>query len=163
MRKTMILLTVAWVSLALTGAAAAGTRELTRLALDDAASIGLTIRTDTATKAEGKASVRIETAWPTTVCLGEVAGVDIDNAQLFYRARVKAQLEGEAYLEMWVHLGGGQYFSRGLNDTVKGQTDWKTIQTLFNFEKGQKPDKVTLNLVINGHGTVWVDDVVLSR
>jgi hypothetical protein len=163
MTKTLTLLTVAGLSLALTGSAAAGTRELTRLALDDAASIGLTIHTDAATKAEGKASVRIETAWPTTVCLGEVAGPDIENAQLFYRARVRTQLEGEAYLEMWVHLGGGQYFSRGLNDTVKGRTDWKTIQTLFNFEKGQKPEKVTLNLVINGRGTVWVDDVDLSR
>jgi hypothetical protein len=30
------------------------------------------------------------------------------------------------------------------------------------FKKGQKPDKITLNLVINGNGTVWIDDVVLS-
>jgi hypothetical protein len=163
MRTTLTLLTVAWLAVALAGSAAAGTRELKRLGLDDAAAIGLTIRTDAAVKAEGKASVRIDTAWPTTVCLGEVTGVDVENAQLFYRARVRTQIEGEAYLEMWVHLGGGQYFSRGLNDTVKGQADWKTIQTLFNFEKGQKPEKVTLNLVINGHGTVWVDDVVLSR
>jgi hypothetical protein len=163
MNRTLTRLTVAWLSLVLAGNAVAGARELERLALDDAAAIGLAIHTDAATKAEGKASVRIETAWPTTVCLGEVTGLDVENAQLLYRARVRTRLEGEAYLEMWVHLGGGQYFSRGLNDTVAGQTDWKTIQTLFNFEKGQKPEKVTLNLVINGRGTVWVDDVVLSR
>jgi hypothetical protein len=31
------------------------------------------------------------------------------------------------------------------------------------FQKGQKPDKVVLNLVINGTGTVWIDDIVLSK
>ena len=30
-------------------------------------------------------------------------------------------------------------------------------------QKGQKPNKVTLNIVINGKGTVWIDDIVLSR
>jgi hypothetical protein len=30
-------------------------------------------------------------------------------------------------------------------------------------EKGKNPDKVTLNLVINGKGTVWIDDVTLSK
>jgi len=33
----------------------------------------------------------------------------------------------------------------------------------LGFQKGQRPDKVTLNLVINGKGTVWIDDVVLSK
>jgi hypothetical protein len=50
-----------------------------------------------------------------------------------------------------------------MNDPVKGKSDWKTIQTPFMFQKGQKPDKVTLNIVINGKGTVWVDDIVLSK
>jgi hypothetical protein len=46
---------------------------------------------------------------------------------------------------------------------VSQKTDWKTIQTPFMFQKGQKPEKVTLNLIINGKGTVWIDDVVLSK
>jgi hypothetical protein len=29
--------------------------------------------------------------------------------------------------------------------------------------QGQRPDKVTLNLAINGKGTVWIDDIVLSK
>ena len=31
------------------------------------------------------------------------------------------------------------------------------------FKKGQNPDLVTVNLVINGKGTVWIDEVVLSK
>ena len=140
-------------------------QELKRISLDDASTVGLQVASDPVVKAEGKASIRVETSWPTTVCLGEVAGPDIENARLVYRAKVKSNLDGQgtAFLEMWAHLDGGQYFSRGMNDVVQGTSDWKTIQTPFLFEKGQKPDKVTLNIVINGTGTVWVDDIVLSR
>jgi len=138
-------------------------QELKKFSLDDASVVGTTIQTDTQTKAEGKGSIKITTRWPTTICLGEVTGLDVENAKLIYRARVKTDLEGTAFLEMWAHVGGGQYFSRGMNDAVSQKTDWKTIQTPFLFQKGQKPDKVTLNLIINGRGTVWIDDIVLSK
>jgi hypothetical protein len=137
--------------------------DLKRLSLDDASSIGLRIETDVNEKVEGKASVKITTQWPTTVCLGEVSGLDVENAKLVYRARVKSALEGTAYLEMWAHVGTGQFFSRGMDSTVGGREGWNTIQTRFLLQKGQKASKVTLNLVINGQGMVWVDDLVVSK
>ncbi len=138
-------------------------QDLKKLNLDDAASIGTVIQTDTRIKAEGKGSIKITTLWPTTICLGEVTGLNVENAKLLYKAKVKSDLDGTAFLEMWAHIGGGQYFSRGMNDVVSQKTDWKTIQTPFLFQKGQNPDKVTLNLVINGKGIVWIDDIVLSK
>ena len=137
--------------------------DLRKLSLDDAASIGTTIQTDSEVKTEGRSSVRITTKHPTTVCLGEVVGLDVENARLLYKAKVKSDLDGAAFLEMWAHVGGGQYFSRGMTDPIKGKSDWKSIQTPFMFQKGQNPDLVTLNIVINGKGTVWIDDVVLSK
>ncbi len=137
--------------------------EVKRLSLDDASMIGLKIETDPKVKAEGKGSIKITTAWPTTVCLGEVTGIQIDNAKLVYRAKVKTDLKGTAFLEMWCHVGGGQYFSKGMNSTAGGKEDWKQIETPFFLKPGEKAEKVTLNLIINGIGTVWVDDVVLSR
>ena len=137
--------------------------DIVRRSLDDAAAIGTTIRTDTRIKVEGKGSVRITTRHPTVVCLGEVTGPDIEGATLVYRAQVKSALEGATFLEMWAHIGGGQYFSRGMNSLVEGQADWTVIQTPFIFQEGQRPDKVTLNIVINGKGTVWVDDIVLAK
>ena len=137
--------------------------DLKRLSLDDASTIGTTIQTDLNVKIEGQGSVKITTKQPTTVCLGEVTGLDVENARLVYHAKVKSDLDGVAFLEMWVHFGSGQYFSKGLNDPIKGKSDWKSIQTPFIFQKGQNPEKVTLNLVINGQGTVWIDDVVLSK
>lgn len=138
-------------------------QDLKRISLDDTLALGLQIQSDSAMKAEGKASIKILTKWPTTVCLAEVTGPDIQNAKLVYKARVKSDLQGTAFLEMWARVGGGQYFSRGMNDPVQGKSDWKTIQTPFFFQKGQKPTRVTLNIVINGIGTVWVDDIVLSK
>ena len=52
--------------------------DLKKLNLDDASAIGTTIQTDTQVKAEGKSSIRITTQWPTTICLGEVKGPDIE-------------------------------------------------------------------------------------
>ena len=137
--------------------------DLKKLNLDDASTIGLRIETDLSVKVEGRGSVRITTQWPTTVCLGEVAGLDIDNARLMYTAKVKSDLDGVAFLEMWAHVGGGQFFSRGMDSTITGKASWKSIQTPFLLQKGQKLNKITLNLVINGKGTVWIDDVVLPK
>lgn len=137
--------------------------DLRKLSLDDASVIGTTIQTDTQVKAEGKGSIKITTQWPTTICLGEVARLDIENAKLVYKAKVKSDLDGSAYLEMWAHVGGRQYFSRGMNDVVSRKSEWKIIQTPFLFQKDQRPEKVILNLVINGKGTVWIDEIVLSK
>lgn len=138
-------------------------RDLTRLDLDDASRIGTVIETDRVIKSQGEGAVRITTQGPVTICLGEVTGPQIEDAQLWYRAKVKSDLDGSAYLELWAHVGGGQYFSRGLNDRVSGKSDWKGIGTPFLFQKGQRPEKVRLNVVIDGKGTLWIDDIVLSE
>jgi hypothetical protein len=64
---------------------------------------------------------------------------------------------------MWVRAAGGEWFSKDMSSNVSGKADWKQIRTAFLFAKGQKPEKVTLNIVINGNGAVWVDDIVLSK
>jgi hypothetical protein len=134
-----------------------------KINLDDASIIGIRIETDTKVKVEGKGSIKVTTAWPTIVCLGEVKNLNIENAKLVYKAKVKTDMNGTAFLEMWCHVGGGQYFSKGMNSMAGGKEDWKQIETPFFLQAGQKAEKVTLNLVINGTGTVWIDDIVLSK
>jgi hypothetical protein len=145
-------------------AAAAGADELTRLPLDDAAALGTAVTNDARISADGGGSVKITSGWPTVINLAEVP-VNIEAATLVYRAQLRTEnLTGSAYLEMWCHFpDGGQYFSRGLNSTISGDAEWRTLETRFFLQAGQNPTKVTLNLVINGAGTVWVDDVRLSK
>jgi len=138
--------------------------ELRRIALDDASSLGTTISTDPTVKQEGNGSIKISTVWPTTICLGEVKQLNVENARIVFQAKVKSEkLEGTAFLEMWCHVGSSQYFSKGMNSLVTGTMDWKTLQTPFFFQPGQSAQKATLNIVINGKGTVWIDDVHLFK
>ena len=142
-------------------------KEIKRFPIDDLSNI--ITRTQTAidpnVSSDGNGSLRISANAPMTVQLYEVENLNIDKAQLIYQARVRTQdLDGQAYLEMWCHFTGkGQYFSRALNQPFTGTMEWSTTETPFFLKKGQKPDRVSLNLVINGTGTVWVDDIRLLR
>lgn len=120
---------------------------------------------DNIVSSDGKGSLKITASQPTTIRLYEVRDVTIENARLIYRARVKAEnVSGQAYLEMWcVFPGSGEFFSRSLQSPITGTVDWSTIETPFFLQKGQKPELIKLNLVINGQGTVWVDDIALIK
>jgi len=114
---------------------------------------------------DGKGSLRIDTQKPMTIPLFEVTDVSIDNAALIYQASVQSEkLDGQAFLEMWVRIPGkGEFFSRGLDRPITGTASWMTVATPFLLQAGQKPDLIRLNLVVQGKGRVWIDDIHLSR
>ncbi len=114
---------------------------------------------------DGNGSLRVTTTRPTVVRLFEVRDIDIENARLIYQARVRTEkVEGKVYLEMWCHFPGkGDFFSRGLQTPLTGTTEWTTEETPFLLKKGENPDNVKLNLVINGKGTAWIDDIRLLK
>jgi len=159
----VLLLTGCWLYFA-HASVAADAEQLARFSLDDATAIQTVISTDNRIKTEGSGAIKVATAWPTAICLAQVDGLKVDNATLMYVAQVKADnLNGNAYLEMWCRVNGGEYFSRGLDSVVSGSSEWQTLKTPFLLKPGQKADKVTLNLVVNGSGTVWIDDVRLLK
>lgn len=125
------------------------------------------IQIDKKISSDGNGSLRIEATEPTTVRLFETGDIDIEDARLFYRARLRTQnLQGKAYLEMWCQFpGGGEYFSKGLHAALIGSTgtSWSIEEIPFILKKGQNPDNVKLNLVIEGRGTVWIDDIRLLK
>jgi hypothetical protein len=113
----------------------------------------------------GKGSLKMTAAEPTVVRLFEVTDLDIDDARLIYQARLRTEnLKGKAFLEMWCRFPGkGEFFSRGLQSTVTGTTEWVSCETPFFLKKGEKPDLVRLNVSIEGTGTVWVDGLKLLK
>jgi hypothetical protein len=115
--------------------------------------------------ADGKGSLRVDAKEPMTVPLFEVTDVGVDNAALIYQASLRSEnLDGKAFLEMWVRIPGkGEFFSRGLDRPITGTMSWVTVATPFFLQAGQKPDLIRLNLVVQGKGRVWVDDVHLMR
>jgi hypothetical protein len=115
--------------------------------------------------AEGTGSLRITATEPITVRLFEVGDVDVENARLVYQAKLRTEnVEGQVYLKMWCHFPeAGEFFSRGLETPLMGTLDWTTEEISFFLKKGQNPDNIKLNLVIDGTGTVWIDDIRLMK
>jgi len=123
------------------------------------------VRIDKDISSDGNGSLRVTSTRPTVVRLFEVGDIDIENVRLIYQARVRTEkVEGKVYLEMWCHFPGkGEFFSRGLQTPLTGTMEWTTEETPFFLKKGENPDNVKLNLVINGKGTAWIDDIRLLR
>jgi len=123
------------------------------------------VQLDKAISSDGKGSLRVAATEPTSIRLFEIEGLKVDNARLIYQAKVRTEeMVGRAYLEMWCHFPGkGEFFSRGLLSPLTGTTNWMTEETPFLLKRGEKPDLVKLNLVINGKGTAWIDDIRLLK
>ena len=123
------------------------------------------VKFDEHISSDGNGSLRIQTdtSDKTVIRLFETGPISAENQMLIYSAKLKSEgLDGKAYLEMWCDIpGGGEFFSRGLERPVTGTTEWTTAQTPFRLETGQMPANVKLNLVIEGAGTVWIDDIKL--
>ncbi|MFC1475476.1 hypothetical protein ACFLQW_00555 [Candidatus Zixiibacteriota bacterium] len=123
------------------------------------------IQVDRAISADGNGSLQVTIDQPTVVQLYELDNLDIEDASLIYRARLRTQnVKGRVYLEMLCHFPElGEYFSRDVQTPLSGTTDWTTEETPFFLRRGQNPDRVKLNLVFEGSGTAWIDDIRLLK
>ena len=123
------------------------------------------VEIDKTVSSDGNGSLKITATKPTVVRLFEIGNIDAENARLIYQAKVRTEgVDGKVYLEMWCHFPGkGEFFSRGLQTPLTGTTNWTTEETPFFLEKDEKPDNVKLNLVIDGKGTAWIDDIRLLK
>ena len=73
--------------------------DLIKFSMDTVPTNGPKIEVDAKEKVEGNGSLKITTQWPTTVCVGEVTGPDIENGKLTFNAKVKADLDGIVWID----------------------------------------------------------------
>jgi hypothetical protein len=123
------------------------------------------IQLDKTISSDAKGSIKIAASGPVAVPLYNIIDVRIDDTQLIYEAKIKSEsLSGQAYLEMWcIFKDKGEFYSRGFDSAIAGTTDWRTIKTVFLLRKNEMPDQIKLNVIVNGVGTVWIDDIHLSK
>lgn len=123
------------------------------------------VEIDKAVSSDGKGSLKITATGPTVVRLFDTGDIDVENARLIYQAKVRTEgIDGKVYLEMWCHFPGkGEFFSRGLQTPLTGTTNWTTEETPFFLKKGENPDNIRLNIVIDGKGTAWIDNIRLLK
>jgi hypothetical protein len=105
----------------------------------------------------------VDSKQPQVVRLFEAPNPEVENCLVIYSAKLKTEnLKGRAYLEMLCRFPRfGEAFSRGLDKVVSGSNDWSSFQIPFFLKKGEKPDLIKLNLVVEGVGKVWIKDVEL--
>ncbi|MBW2252612.1 MAG: hypothetical protein JRF60_18810 [Deltaproteobacteria bacterium] len=123
------------------------------------------VQMDEKITSDGNGSLRITTSKPTTVRLYKTGDIDIENARLIYQAKLRTDgVEGQVYIEMWCHFPGkGEFFSRALQSPLSGSNEWTSQETPFFLKKGENPDNIKINVVVNGKGTVWIDDIHLVK
>jgi len=110
-------------------------------------------------------SLKITAIDPTVFKLYETGNIDIENARLIYTAWIKTEnLNGKVFLEMWCFFEGqGEYFSRNIHSFLSGTNEWLAMETVFFLKKGENPDNIKLNLVVEGTGIIWIDEIKLKK
>ncbi len=108
-------------------------------------------------------TIRIESTEGRTVRLYDVKDPSVHHCIVTYRVKMKAEkVEGRAFLEMWCSFPGrGEFFSKGLHQPISGTSDWSRFEIPFYLKRGQTPDLIKLNLVVEGRGVVWMKDIEL--
>jgi hypothetical protein len=86
------------------------------------------------------------------------------------RGRVKYErVAAGGYLEMWSYLPEGGFFSRSLAQSgpmrsLEGSSEWRTfVLPFFNRVGGSPPQRLALNLVLNGAGRVEIGPMELVQ
>lgn len=141
--------------------------ELKHYAMDDLNGLVTAsgVRIDGDVTSDGKGSLRIETDQTKSIPLYETGDIDVENARLIYRAKVRCQnVTGKAYLEMRCRFPGkGEFFSKAFDSAISGTAAWSLHEACFFLKQGENPDNVKLNVAIEGGGMVWIDEIRLLR
>jgi hypothetical protein len=114
---------------------------------------------------DGNGSLRINASGPITIRLFDLGDPGIENARLTYRAKLRTEnVQGRVYLEMLCDFTEtGEIISRGLQNSLTGTHSWLTREVSVSLEKGEHPDDVKINLIIDGKGVVWIDDIQVFK
>lgn len=117
---------------------------------------------------DGDGSYLINSKGKSVVTLYTLENPEIGNTRAVYRAMLRTEdlesagsgSDGIAYLEMLVALPDGiELVSRGPRVPPSGTSGWTAAETFVYLDSGQQPKSVKLNMVVDGVGKVWIDDV----
>lgn len=132
----------------------------------DIAQVKTLISIDKETTADGNGSIKVEAAQNAVVTIADQKNLSVsrDNT-LWCTLRVKcAGVKQRAHLEMWCEVADGKRaFSKGLDQLLIGDSDWREIRLPMMVNGDFTVSRALVNVVIEGPGTVWVDEVKFSQ
>jgi len=119
---------------------------------------------DPAVSQDGGGSLRVDSVRGGRLRLYELQEMgDVQGAVVYTGFLRSRALDGQAMLEMWCRPAEGEaVFVRGAASAVAGDSDWTPQEIRFSRpELCRAPVSVELNVLIQGGGTVWIDDIRL--
>jgi hypothetical protein len=144
------------------GAAAAGTRDETKIDWSKEPVEGARVVPGTAPG--GGPALRVD-ASPSglAVRLATIDRPSVEREGYVVTGQVRYQgVQGRGYLEMWsVFADGSRYFSRTLAEkgplaALSGTSGWRSFGLPFYLDGAGPPSSLEINLVLPGAGTVWL-------
>jgi len=126
---------------------------------------GENIAFDRQESADGGGSLRAESTRPRTVRLYEVRNPrGLEGRLIVLSAKLKSVgVRGRTYPELWVHAAGRNEVQVRSPSVFLAQTrDWTPLRLEYRCEKGERPELLRVNLVIDGIGRAWIDDIRLT-
>jgi hypothetical protein len=123
------------------------------------------VRLDKSATVDGNGAISVRAYDSGTYELVDAGDVDVEEAQLVFRAKMKTRkVEGAVFLEIACDVPGfGRSTIQGLQYSLSGTRHWTDVEARFPLRKGENPSNVRLNLVFDGQGKAWVDDIRLYR
>jgi hypothetical protein len=107
---------------------------------------------------------------PLTIQVAIIENPGISNRKFALRGSVRYEnVRGDAYLEIWTHIGQDKFFSRTLAETgamkkISGTSDWREFILPFdNTGAAGDPSKLDFNVVLPGSGKIWIGPVKLVQ
>lgn len=126
---------------------------------------GENVAFDREESADGGGSLRAEAVRPRTVRLYEVRDPrGLEGRLVVLTARLRSVgVRGRAFPELWIHpAGGNEVQARDPAAFVANTRDWTPLRVEYRCEKGERPDLLRVNLVIDGTGRAWIDDIRIT-
>ena len=124
---------------------------------------------DYTVSSDGNGSLRIDATRRQLVDLYRIWGdeEDLSFRQLVYEADVRTEgATGDVFLVMQAGITsvpGGSVAVVGRDAAIRGTNDWTTLRASAGNSGGSRLLETTLQLHIDGPGTVWIDDVKLLK
>jgi hypothetical protein len=98
-----------------------------------------------------------------TARLFEVPVSSLEQCMITWRFRISTiQLASLVYAELWCRIAGmGEFFSRALNQKLRGDNDSVIVELHFYLKKGQQAELLKLNMAFEGPGCLRLRDLEL--
>jgi hypothetical protein len=143
----------------------AGAVEVAHFPLSDGAiPPGADAAFDPGVSQDGGGSLRVQAERGGRLRLYRLDDLDLVQGAVAFTGFLRSRdLSGRAVLEMWCRPSAGEpAFVRGYGSAVSGNAEWTPQEVRFsNPELCRNPVSIELNVLIEGPGTVWIDDLRL--